>query len=105
MMTLKKYFSVKDRKFFGGYFLSCKVDGNLYVICSAKDHHNLVNVVYGNTIASVRIDKSEHFDSLTEDEMRKLIGGLFDYHEEPFVCWHKLSQPEAIGKFATIVLE
>ena len=112
MMTLIKYFKTRETIKVGS-FLSCKIDGNLYVLyCNYKEEPLVVNLLLVNIRTGETKSRCviKRWDFSDEKEVRMLLKNLFSVkegciREDDFLYWHKLSKQEAIGKFASMLLE
>jgi len=100
MTTLKKYF--KNHDFISnGSFIVNQIDGRLYVLSvDCRSWIKVVDIVSGESIRAN-----------VEDETRPTAGDIrtlfFTFEEAPdklLTKLHKLSNQEAIGKFASLVL-
>jgi len=110
MMTLIEHFKTKVSLPIGS-FLSCQIDGNMYVISLTEmvglNAFSLVNIMTGEVLAKGHLLGSNF---VRESELRRSLSSLFEVpnnktKEDFFILWFKLSKQEAIGKFASLVLE
>lgn len=111
MTTIKKYF--KGHKHIRVYsFLTYQVNGRLYIIGVNRYGVYLTDVLWGKKIEVLQ--GHEHLNYLTEIEFKALLfkaseaigcPGSKEEKREISILWHKMSEQETVGKFASMVLK
>ena len=101
MKTLIKYFKTAETLPIGT-FLSNQVTGRLYVVAIRSQYWiKLIDVETGRTCSRYEV---KYESKPTKQDMQGLLYGIPKDSEESLEGWHKVSQQEAIGRFAKLVL-